>query len=86
MVVLPWLETQGALKELTRISPGLLSCTKEREMKKKKPKLHFEQVSLKEVAKLLEKKTIASAAAFEPPARKTEPYHIPFAVNRKVSR
>ena len=56
---------------------------------KKKPKLHFEQVPLKEVERLVDKKTASSAAgvaAYERPAAKTEPYSIPLAADRKKSR
>lgn len=57
---------------------------------KKKPKLHFEQVPLKKLGKLLEKKSAGSARdselSVERPTLKTEPYSIALAVNSKTSR
>lgn len=59
-------------------------------MGKKKPKLHFKQVPLKDVEKLRAKKTTGSVASprllVERPASKTEAYSIPFIVNTKESR
>lgn len=59
-------------------------------MGKKKPKRHFQQVSLKDLEKLRAKKTTDPDASprvlVERPASKTEAYSIPFIVNTKESR
>jgi hypothetical protein len=59
-------------------------------MKKGKRILHFRQVPLKTLGKLLEKKSRSSAGdselPVERPTLKTEPYSMPFAVQSKTSR
>jgi len=59
-------------------------------MKKKRSRSHFQQVSLKHLRKLLERKSAGSVKdaemSLERPTLKTEPYSIPFVVVSKKSR
>lgn len=57
---------------------------------KKRPKLHFQQVPLKDLEKLLGKRPVGSGKDAELSVRrsilKTEPYCIPLVVDSKRSR